>query len=193
MSVTRRSLLKFGAFGIGATAAGLTVPLGQAASTADWISTSAKPKPYTRPLKLPRVLTGVAKTDAYGPYREFVLEEKAANLQILDGTTKTTTPTTRMTGMSRTSRRRMYAIMRDGEKGSQETGRRTPVLPAYRPNTPRSTPLSFSPSPSLPVYSDSHRFQYGTPRSNCGDHPWTLSERKEQIDESPIFTAGTWE
>jgi hypothetical protein len=39
---TRRGLLKIGGFGAGITVAGLALPLGESASTKDWISTAAQ-------------------------------------------------------------------------------------------------------------------------------------------------------
>ena len=54
MSVSRRNVLKVAAFGVGATAVGMTVPLGGSVTASDWISTSAKPGRFKRPLPVPQ-------------------------------------------------------------------------------------------------------------------------------------------
>ena len=80
----RRDLLKLAGLGAGVTAAGLTLPLGQSASTADWISTSAKPGRFTRRLPVPVPLAGTPMQDEYGEYLLYEISEKAASAQVLD-------------------------------------------------------------------------------------------------------------
>ena len=80
----RRDVLKLGGLGVGVTAAGLTLPLGQSASTSDWISTSAKPARFARRLRVPQAVAPTVMTDAYGDYLLYEIREQAANMQILD-------------------------------------------------------------------------------------------------------------
>ena len=91
MPVSRRNFLMMAYLGAGATVAGFTLPMGQSVSTADWISTSAKPKRFTRPLYVPQPITPTAMSDEYGDYLFYEIHEQAAQAQILDaGAPKTT-------------------------------------------------------------------------------------------------------
>ena len=63
MVVSRRTFLRWRAWGAGVTVAGFTLPLGQSVSTADWISTSSKPKRFTRPLYVPQPVTPMVISD----------------------------------------------------------------------------------------------------------------------------------
>ena len=86
MSLSRRSLLKLGAVGAGATAAGLVLPLGQSASTSDWVSSlpaSRMPKPYARRLALPPSLPYREMADADGPYRLYTVTQRSGQLNII--------------------------------------------------------------------------------------------------------------
>ena len=83
--LTRRNMLKLGGLGAGVTAVGLTVPLGQSASTSDWISTATKPARFKRPLPVPQALTPTVLTDKFGEYHLYELTERVAQAQILDG------------------------------------------------------------------------------------------------------------
>ena len=80
----RRDLLKLAGLGAGVTVAGLTLPLGQSASTADWISTSAKPARFARRLPVPQAVGPTAMSDEYGEYLLYEIREKAGALQVLD-------------------------------------------------------------------------------------------------------------
>ena len=80
----RRDLLKLAGLGAGVTVAGLTLPLGQSASTADWISTSAKPARFARRLPVPQAVSPTAMSDEYGEYLLYEIREKAGALQVLD-------------------------------------------------------------------------------------------------------------
>ncbi len=82
--LTRRNALKMGGLGAGMTALGLTVPLGEAASTKDWISAGPKPARFARPLPVQVPLAPVTKTDEYGEYLFYELTESAAPVQVLD-------------------------------------------------------------------------------------------------------------
>jgi FtsP/CotA-like multicopper oxidase with cupredoxin domain len=87
MSLSRRSLLKLGAVGAGATAAGLVLPLGQSASTSDWVSSlpaSRMPKPYARRLALPPSLPYREMADADGPYRLYTVTQRGGWMNIID-------------------------------------------------------------------------------------------------------------
>jgi FtsP/CotA-like multicopper oxidase with cupredoxin domain len=89
-SPRRRDVVKLGALGAGVTIAGLTLPLGQSASTADWISTSAKPARYSRRLPVPVPLVGTRMQDQYGEYLHYEIRELAASAQVLDAGAPTT-------------------------------------------------------------------------------------------------------
>src|ERR687890_1940571 len=84
MRTDRRSVLKMGAFGAGITAAGFTLPLGESARAADWISTSAKPARFTRPLPVPQPVKGTRMTDEFGEYVQYEITEQKVEAQILD-------------------------------------------------------------------------------------------------------------
>jgi FtsP/CotA-like multicopper oxidase with cupredoxin domain len=84
MTVNRRSVLKVGALGAGVTAAGLTLPLGQSASTADWISTSVKPGRFRRALPVPQPMAPKPMSDEYGDYLLYEITERAGEAQLLD-------------------------------------------------------------------------------------------------------------
>ena len=62
-TMRRRDVLTLGALGAGITAVGVTVPTGQAARTKDWISTSAKPARFRRPLPVPQPISPTVLTD----------------------------------------------------------------------------------------------------------------------------------
>ncbi len=84
MKTDRRSVLRIGAFGAGITAAGFTLPLGESARATDWISTSAKPARFMRPLSVPQPLGPVKRTDGYGEYLEYAISERRVQAQVLD-------------------------------------------------------------------------------------------------------------
>ena len=86
MSLSRRDFLKLGAVGAGATAAGLVVPLGQSASTSDWVSSlpsSRMPKPYTTPLALAPRLPYRDISDGDGPYRLYTVTQRKGSVSII--------------------------------------------------------------------------------------------------------------
>ncbi len=83
-TMKRRDLLKLGGLGAGVTAVGLTVPLGQAVSTSDWISTSAKPKRFSRPLRVPQAVTPRRMVDDFGEYHLYEITQRTDTQQILD-------------------------------------------------------------------------------------------------------------
>ncbi len=89
-TLRRRDFLRLGGLGVGVTIAGLTLPLGQSVSTADWISTSAKPARFARRLPVPVPLVATAMQDEYGDYLMYEISEKAAAVQVLDGGAPTT-------------------------------------------------------------------------------------------------------
>ncbi len=91
MTVARRTVLKAGALGAGVTAAGLGLPLGQSASTADWISTAPKPGRFTRPLPVPQPMTPARLYDEHGEYLLYDLTQREAQAQLLDPGAPTTT------------------------------------------------------------------------------------------------------
>ncbi|KGN30299.1 bilirubin oxidase [Knoellia sinensis KCTC 19936] len=82
--LTRREMLKLGGFGAGVTALGLTVPLGETASTSDWISTSAKPARFARRLPIPVPVTPTPMTDEHGDYLLYEITEQSTSTQLLD-------------------------------------------------------------------------------------------------------------
>ncbi len=84
MTVQRRSVLKMGALGAGVTAAGLTLPLGESASTADWISTSTKPARFRNPLPVQQPMVPTPMSDEYGEYLLYEITERAGSAQLLD-------------------------------------------------------------------------------------------------------------
>lgn len=83
-NLQRRDVLKLGGLGAAVTVAGLTLPLGQSASTKDWISTSLKPARFARQLPVPVPLAATPMQDEYGDYLLYEITEKAASMQILD-------------------------------------------------------------------------------------------------------------
>ncbi len=83
-NLSRRDILKLGGLGAGITIAGLTLPLGQSASTSDWISTSAKPARFARRMPVPVPLTPTPMQDQYGAYLLYEISERAASAQVLD-------------------------------------------------------------------------------------------------------------
>jgi FtsP/CotA-like multicopper oxidase with cupredoxin domain len=84
MEINRRSLFKLGAVGAGATAVGMTVPLGGSVTAADWISTAIKPGRFRRPLPVSQPLAGTVRTDEFGEYVHYELTERAGSAQLLD-------------------------------------------------------------------------------------------------------------
>jgi FtsP/CotA-like multicopper oxidase with cupredoxin domain len=82
--IDRRDLIKLAGLGVGAAAVGIAVPLGQSASTADWISTSLKPALFKRPMPVQQAMSPVRLTDEYGEYLFFELTERPGLAQILD-------------------------------------------------------------------------------------------------------------
>jgi FtsP/CotA-like multicopper oxidase with cupredoxin domain len=84
MSVSRRNVLKVAAVGVGATAVGMTVPLGGSVTASDWISTSAKPGRFKRPLPVPQPLAGAVRSDEFGEYLHYEITERAGMAQLLD-------------------------------------------------------------------------------------------------------------
>lgn len=82
--LTRRNLMKYAGVGAGATAVGMTVPLGQTASTKDWISTAPKPACFARPLPVPAPLRPRRMTDRFGAYLLYEISARAGSAQVLD-------------------------------------------------------------------------------------------------------------
>lgn len=82
-SLQRRDVLKIAGLGAGVTALGVAFP-GGSASTKDWISTSAKPVPYTRRMTVPQPITPTKMTDEYGDYNLYEITERAIDAQLLD-------------------------------------------------------------------------------------------------------------
>ncbi len=83
-SISRRSLLQMGGVGAGVTVLGATVPFGQSVSTADWISTSAKPALFKRRMPVPTPLLPTPMTDEHGDYLMYEITERSAAMQVLD-------------------------------------------------------------------------------------------------------------
>ncbi|VXB16172.1 multicopper oxidase family protein [Nocardioides sp. AX2bis] len=90
-SLSRRDVLKISVSGIGVAALGLTLPLGESASTADWISTAPKPARFARRLPLPPVLVPTPMSDEHGDFLHFDLTERSASAQVLDPGSPSTT------------------------------------------------------------------------------------------------------
>jgi FtsP/CotA-like multicopper oxidase with cupredoxin domain len=90
MHISRRNVLGIGAFGVGATAFGMTVPLGRSVTASDWISTSIKPGRFRRPMPVPTPLAGTVRSDEFGEYVHYQIAERAGSVQVLDsGSPKT--------------------------------------------------------------------------------------------------------
>ncbi|WP_036194403.1 multicopper oxidase family protein [Nocardioides aequoreus] len=89
--LTRRDVLKIGGVGAGVTALGLTVPLGESAGTADWISTSPKPARFARRLPVPEPLTPTPMTDEHGDFLHYEITQRSASAQVLDAGAPRTT------------------------------------------------------------------------------------------------------
>ncbi len=90
-TLNRRDVLKVGGVGAGMTALGLTIPLGQSAQTADWISTAPKPVRFTRRLPVPVPLVPTPMSDEHGDFLHYELTERTALVQVLDpGAPRTT-------------------------------------------------------------------------------------------------------
>ena len=83
-AVSRRDLFKLAGLSAGVTAAGMLLPLGESASTADWISTSAKPARFARRLFVPQAVVPTPMSDEYGDYLLYEITERASSAQILD-------------------------------------------------------------------------------------------------------------
>ncbi len=90
-NMTRRDVLKVGGLGAGMTALGLTLPLGESASTADWISTAPKPARFARRLPVPTPMVPVPMSDEHGDYLFYEIRETSTSLQVLDATAPPTT------------------------------------------------------------------------------------------------------
>ena len=81
--VTRRGVLA--TVGLGTVAvAGVTMPLGQSASTKDWISTAPKPARFVRQMPVPQPLVPTVMNDEYGEYHLYEIDERATQAQLLD-------------------------------------------------------------------------------------------------------------
>ncbi len=87
----RRQVLQVGGVAAGVAALGLTVPLGESARTADWISTAPKPRRFARALPVPTALTPTPMHDAYGDFVHYDLVQSAGPAQLLDPGSPTTT------------------------------------------------------------------------------------------------------
>ena len=85
VTLSRRDLFKLAGLGVGVTAAGMVMPLGESARTADWISTSAKPARFARRLYVPQPISPTQMSDEYGDYLLYEITERAGHAQILDG------------------------------------------------------------------------------------------------------------
>ena len=83
-AMSRRDLFKLAGLSAGVTTAGLVLPLGESASTADWISTAAKPARFARRLFVPQAVTPTPMSDEYGDYLLYEITERASSAQILD-------------------------------------------------------------------------------------------------------------
>ncbi len=70
----RRDFIKLAGLGAGVTAVGLVVPLGESATTADWISTSSKPARFVRRLMSRRCSS--RGWDEDGKYLLYEIEER---------------------------------------------------------------------------------------------------------------------
>lgn len=89
-TATRRNVLA--TMGLGTVAvAGVTLPLGQSASTKDWISTAPKPVRFTRRMPVPQPLVPTVLTDEFGDYHLYEVTETAVQAQVLDPGAPTTT------------------------------------------------------------------------------------------------------
>lgn len=88
--VTRRGVLA--TMGLGTVAvAGVTLPLGQSASTKDWITTAPKPARFARRLPVPVPLVPKVLTDEFGSYHLYEITQAAVQAQVLDPGAPTTT------------------------------------------------------------------------------------------------------
>ena len=83
-TLNRRDVLKLAGVGAGVTAMGLGFPMGETASTSDWISTSAKPARFARRLVVPQPMSPTRESDEFGEYLLYEINEGAAQAQILD-------------------------------------------------------------------------------------------------------------
>lgn len=83
-TLSRRDLLKLGAVGAGATAAGVLMPLGESARTADWVSTAPRPARFARRLHVPQAIAPTLMSDAHGDYLLYEISERTASAQLLD-------------------------------------------------------------------------------------------------------------
>ena len=89
--VTRRDVLKIGGLGAGMTALGLTMPLGESASTASWISTGPRPARFARPLPVPAPMEPTPMHDEHGDYLLYEISEQSTAAQLLDPSAPRTT------------------------------------------------------------------------------------------------------
>lgn len=80
-----------GGVGAGVTVLGLTLPLGQSARTADWISTAPRPARFARPLPVPRPAVPVRMVDEHGEFLHYDIVERAADVRLLDPGAPSTT------------------------------------------------------------------------------------------------------
>src|SRR5215217_3084764 len=108
---------------------------------------------------------------------------------------KTTMPTTSMTGTSITNRRRMYAAIRAASlqplAASVEPSPGLPPAPPPMLGEGSREELDASGSRlAAHGYSLIQKFQNLGPRSNCGSHPPSLSERNETVLASPTLIDG---
>lgn len=150
-NLRRRDVLKLTGLGAGVTVAGVTIPLGQSISTADWISTSAKPARFARPLLVPQPLSPTLMYDTYGDYLMYEITEEAGSAQILDSSA----PRTPVVGYSAGG----AGVTVPGPliKVDQNTRvllRVTNALPAVHPTFghPMATSVHLHGSASLPQY-----------------------------------------
>lgn len=84
MSLSRRGVLQVGAVGGGLAALGVTIPMGEAVRTADWISTSSKPRQFSRRMPIPQTLTPTVMSDEYGEFHHYEIAMRAFSGQVLD-------------------------------------------------------------------------------------------------------------
>ncbi len=151
MDVRRRDVLKLTGLGVGVTAAGLALPLGQSVSTADWISTSAKPARFARPLVVPEAMSPTLMSDAYGDYLLYEITEQAGSAQVLDPAAPRTSVVGYAAGAGSVS---VPGPLIKVDQNTRVRMRVTNALPAVHPTFghPMATSVHLHGSASLPQF-----------------------------------------